>query len=69
MNEDTLGACEVCWTNSWEPCEEEECDASHPHEGECVRCLCCWQRSYIMELSAEVAALREQAWKYEQLQK
>lgn len=59
MNEDRLGACEVCWTNSWEPVEaEKECDASHPHEGEHVRCGYCWLHQAYLEVRAELDALK-----------
>ena len=60
LNDDPLGACEVCWTNSWEPCDEEEnCAYAHPHLGDCVRCLCCWLTEENKELQ----------WMLDELQK
>jgi len=34
--------CQVCWTSSWEPTENEaECALEHPHEGPHIRCAFC----------------------------
>lgn len=40
-----IGACEVCWTNSWVPIEsEKECELVHPHKTlkDHARCEYCW---------------------------
>lgn len=38
---DPKGSCEVCWTASWEPCAESDCQFVHPHEGEHRVCAYC----------------------------
>lgn len=66
MNEDMLGACEVCWTSSWEEVEEvEQCTQAHPHEGDHVRCGYCYlqqvvraQGHIILEQEEELISLR-----------
>lgn len=60
--------CPVCWTQSYEPIEtREECDLTHPHDGEHMRCLCCEQslqlhkqQQRIAELEAALAKAKEQ---------
>src|SRR6266436_9040792 len=56
-----VGACDVCWTESWEPVETEaECALAHPHktQREHVRCGQCWLRERLATAEADLAAER-----------
>lgn len=54
------GACEQCWTVSWEPVENEaECALKHPHEGDHVTCEHCELLIHYDKAVSNLAQIRE----------
>lgn len=52
------GACEVCWTISWEPVKQDDTDAIADGHGGWMRCSYCWHlESWLPRLNATNARL------------
>ena len=62
MAQRALGACEICWTQSWTPVRTKiECVLNHPHPGEHLRCEFCWQAQAAAQQLRDAAAALERA--------
>lgn len=62
LNTNECRVCPICWTCSFEPCEQAECDyckAGVLHLGLHVRCLSCWQHAELLRLHGEMLAMDE----------